>query len=176
MRRVVIETTVQDLTKLGGTGLPDMVSSFEIVHFFTCDRSGCAGIGRMTMVEEDTPLENLVYDGGFSRIELLSRRGITHVVYFECKCTDFVARGEHWPRVFATTPTEFRDGRARITFIGAADEIKRLFKLLERLGVRTRVISLTDETLDPNSPMTSLTEKQRQILTSAYKMGYYDVP
>lgn len=47
---------------------------------------------------------------------------------------------------------------------------------LERLGVRTRVVSLTDEVLDPNSPMTWLTEKQRRILMSAYKMGYYDVP
>lgn len=62
-----------------------------------------------------------------------------------------------------------------MTYFGNAGEIK-LFRFLEKLRVRTHVLSLTDATLDPNSPMMSLTEKQRHTLMSAYKLGYYDVP
>ncbi|MDG7022622.1 MAG: helix-turn-helix domain-containing protein [Nitrososphaerota archaeon] len=176
MRRAVVEMPLRDLEKLGGTGLPEQVSSCEIIHFFACDSSGCAGISRMTLKEGGGDFEDLVRSGRFSRAERLSQAEGSYVVYYECEPVNCVARGERWPRVYVGLPTEFGDGRAKMTFFGSAGEIKKLFKLLEKLGVRTRVLSLTDETLDPNSPMTSLTEKQRRILMAAYKSGYYDVP
>jgi len=176
MRRAVVEMPLQDMSKLGGNSLPDLVSSCEVVHFFACDSRGCAGISRLTLKDSSTGFEDLVRFGGFSRVEQLSHAEGSFVVYYECEPMSCAAKGEQWPRVYAGLPAEFGNGRAKMTFFGNAGEIKKLFKLLEKLRVRTRVLSLTDAALDPNSPMTSLTEKQRRILMSAYKMGYYEVP
>ena len=130
----------------------------------------------MSLNENGADLEDVDFSGGFSRMERLSKAEGSYVVYYECEPMNCTTRGERWPRVYIGLPTEFGDGRAKITCFGNAAEIKKLFKFFEKLGVRTRVLSLTDETLDPNSPMMSLTEKQRHILTAAYKIGYYDVP
>ena len=176
MRRAVVEMPLRDLEKLGGTNLPDQVSSCEIIHFFACDSRGCAGIARVSLKKKGTDLEDLDRSSGFSRLECLSKAEESYVVYYECEPMNCTTRGEQWPRVYIGLPTEFGDGRAKMTYFGNAAEIKKLFKFLEKLSVRTRVLSLTDETLDPNSPMMSLTEKQRHILTAAYKVGYYDVP
>jgi DNA-binding MarR family transcriptional regulator len=134
------------------------------------------GVGRLTYSDADAPLESLVCEGGFLCAESLSRSGSTEMIYFECRQVDFGKRRGDWPRVYGSTPTGFKEGRARMAYVGSAVEIKKLFRLFERLGLRTRTLSLTDETLDPNSPMACLTERQRKILLSAYKLGYYDVP
>ena len=176
MRRAVFEMPLEDMKKLGGNDLPDLIQSCEVTHFFACDSRGCAGISRVTLKEDGPGIDDLVRLGGFSRVERLSQAGESYLIYYECKPMDCATRGEQWPRVYAGLPAEFGNGRAKMTFFGNAAAIKKLFMLLEKLGVRTRVLSLTDETLDPNSPMASLTEKQRRILKAAYKVGYYDVP
>jgi predicted DNA binding protein len=38
------------------------------------------------------------------------------------------------------------------------------------------VVSLTDAKFPSNSPIGRLTDKQRRVLLTAYKLGYYDVP
>lgn len=42
--------------------------------------------------------------------------------------------------------------------------------------MQAKVISLTDARVPPESPLAPLTERQRKVLITAYKLGYYDVP
>jgi predicted DNA binding protein len=73
-------------------------------------------------------------------------------------------------------PYEIKDGKVKVTLIGSAKQVRVPLKLLEDAGVRYRVVSLTDAQFPPHSPLSSLTEKQRRPLITAYTLGYYDVP
>ncbi len=49
-------------------------------------------------------------------------------------------------------------------------------KKITALGIRHRVVLLTEANFSPDSPLSKLTEKQREVLIAAYKLGYYDIP
>jgi predicted DNA binding protein len=53
---------------------------------------------------------------------------------------------------------------------------KHLEYLEKHARGRYKVVSLTDARFSPNSPIARLTEKQRRVLITAYKLGYYDLP
>ncbi len=42
--------------------------------------------------------------------------------------------------------------------------------------MKLKVVSLMDAKFSPSSPLQRLTEKQRDVLIKAYKLGYYDRP
>src|SRR5208283_2975353 len=77
---------------------------------------------------------------------------------------------------FLFTPIEIRDGKIKLTFLGNVKQVKEFLKGIESGGVTHRILSLTDAKFSPDSPLSRLTEKQRTILTAAYKRGYYDLP
>ena len=78
---------------------------------------------------------------------------------------------------YFSTPFEFRDGKVKATFLGNARQIKKHLENLERHARgRYKVVSLMDARFAPNSPIARLTEKQRRVLITAYKLGYYDAP
>jgi len=47
---------------------------------------------------------------------------------------------------------------------------------LDVVGIHYRIVLLTDLNFSPISPLNKLTEKQREVLITAYKLGYYDIP
>ena len=71
---------------------------------------------------------------------------------------------------------EMRGGKVKITFLGSMKQVRDFIKRFEDAGIRYRVVSLTDAKFPPHSPLSRLTEKQRKVLITAYKLGYYDVP
>jgi predicted DNA binding protein len=69
-----------------------------------------------------------------------------------------------------------RDNRIKATFLGNSRDIKRLLGKLDRAELGFRVISLSDAKFSPSSPLRGLTDKQRKVLLTAFKLGYYDPP
>jgi HTH DNA binding domain len=78
---------------------------------------------------------------------------------------------------YLSTPFEFKEGKVRVTFVGTIAQVRSYLDNLSRQArLKYRVVSLTDASFPPNSPIGHLTEKQRRVLISAYKLGYYDIP
>jgi hypothetical protein len=71
---------------------------------------------------------------------------------------------------------EIREDKIKITYLGTAKEIKTILEKIRQHGVRYKILSLTDAKFSINSPLNGLTEKQRNVLTTAYKLGYYSLP
>jgi hypothetical protein len=73
-------------------------------------------------------------------------------------------------------PYVVKDGKVKITFLGNAKQMRGPIKVFEDIGIRYRVISLTDAKISPHSLISRLTEKQWNALITAYTLGYYDMP
>jgi predicted DNA binding protein len=77
---------------------------------------------------------------------------------------------------YIISPFEISDGKIKLAFIGDRKQVREIIAGVEERGLNYKVISLTDVNLSLKSPLNSLTEKQRAILISAFKLGYCDVP
>jgi predicted DNA binding protein len=73
-------------------------------------------------------------------------------------------------------PLEIRDGKIKISFIGSERQVGTFLEKISKKGIRYKVILLTHADFSLNSPLNQLTEKQREILVAAHKLGYYDIP
>jgi predicted DNA binding protein len=72
--------------------------------------------------------------------------------------------------------TEMRQGIYKMTFIGNTKQIRETLRTMESYKVHYRIGSLADAKFSPDSLLNALTEKQRRVLITVYKLGYYDMP
>jgi predicted DNA binding protein len=77
---------------------------------------------------------------------------------------------------YVVVPFEIKEGKLRVTFLGSSVQVRRLLHQTAMMGIRHRVVSLTDSKYSWESPLSRLTERQRKILIAAYSQGYYDLP
>ena len=73
-------------------------------------------------------------------------------------------------------PFSFRDGKFRITLVGDSSQVKQLLDVFDGLGLKYRVVSLTDAKFSPISPVSRLTVKQQDAIVLAFRLGYFDTP
>lgn len=73
-------------------------------------------------------------------------------------------------------PLGISEGKVRISFLGSEQQVKEFMEKIDAIGIRYRVVLLADANFSPISPLNKLTEKQREVLIAAYKLGYYDIP
>lgn len=78
--------------------------------------------------------------------------------------------------MYPSMPFSFRDGKFQATLIGDSEQVRLLLDTLERIGLRYRVVSLTDASFSPTSPINCLTSKQQDAIALAFRLGYFDTP
>jgi HTH DNA binding domain len=178
MRRLVLEISQDEISKFSPSAeLLERIESLEIIYHLRFDKDGFAGICRINVKDPRLDLRKLVGVGGLVRLELLSEEKGEHIVYMETRTRNMAwFRGPNVPDVFLCPPIEFKKGKLRLNFVGNLNEIKRLLARAEEVGQKFKILSLTDARFSPDSILQSLTEKQRRILSFAYKNGYYEVP
>jgi hypothetical protein len=185
MRRLVVEFSLEELAKSQGesASLLTKVKSFEMLQILKMVPGETAAIVRVEMKDQSGRIEDLFPARPDTKIEteLLQQESERTSVYFirikakvPPKASELDPLGS---MPYFSTPFEFRDGRAKVAFLGSAKQIRKHLEYLERHARgRYKVVSLTDARFSPDSPIARLTEKQRRVLITAYKSGYYDFP
>jgi predicted DNA binding protein len=74
-----------------------------------------------------------------------------------------------------TTPTIFADDRLVLSVIGEGADLRKLLKLLERIGDITKV-SYQRPVIHDHNLMMVLTDRQKEVIVAAKKHGYYEYP
>ncbi len=179
MRRLLLEVSAKELPKIG-VDLPpfDKIKSMELLHFLKHDTEELAGVWRVEFKDPTSGIKDLFVGDSLAEAQVLScdKNG---------KYTVFIRTG---PIVsgalsfinaaggYLFLPLEIRDEKLKISFIGNENQMQDFFKKVTEKGIRYKVTSLTDASFSPDSPLNKLTEKQREALIAAHKLGYYDVP
>ena len=180
MRRLIVEISSREFSKLIPEWPIQKVRSMEVLHFLRLDYKEVAMIVRVEFNEPNVSIEN-IFPADLAEVQLLEHEEGKEKEKESGIYTFFIKALRTGPdltavRGYVSLPYEIRDGKVKVTLLGSAKQVRNFIKPLEDAGVRYRVVSFTDAQFSPHSPLNRLTEKQRRALITAYTLGYYDVP
>jgi hypothetical protein len=118
--------------------------------------------------------------GLLTNIELLYKeKDGSIVVFIEGRsCVPKPPKDIKPPNMLITRPPDFLDvDRMKVEMIGKENEIKKLLHYTNKWGYNSfKILGLTSIDAKGESLLSKLTPRQRQMLLTAYALGYYDVP
>lgn len=191
MRRLVVEFSADQFVNAGTqaarreAGWLEKVRSLEMLYILKMVPGEFAAVARIELRDPTVKVEDISpWKGPLHpklETELLEKESETVFTYFIRVKSDvrpnlgWIGQGGLTP--YPSTPFEYKDGKLQLTFLGSSSQIRRyLVNLGKQSRLKYRVVTLTDAKFAPDSPIGRLTDKQRRVLITAYKLGYYDVP
>jgi len=176
MRRLVVESSAIEVANYLGIGSSlSRLDSFEVLSFLKEQPNEVAMICRVRFKEGTKKIDEVLAEPS-AVIQHLDRESSgAHVYYIKRKPLRVPSPSVLTAGGYLTT-FELKDGVFRVGFLGGAKEVGRFLRLLRRMSIQFKVASLTDAKFSSDSPLGKLTDKQRKVLTSAYRLGYYDLP
>jgi len=179
MRRLIVEFSLNDL---GTRSAIFKLKSLEIVHILRLEPSEFCALVKVDFGDSPVKIRNIFSPSRDAKFEyeLLEREKGTYTYFVKITAKPQRRR----PRLlseltgggYLSTPFEVRDGKVKVTFLATQKQVKKILESLEQARMKYKIISLLDAKFSPDSPLQRLTEKQREVLTEAYKLGYYDRP
>ena len=184
MRRLVVEFYGRELERRMERSSFKDAKSMEIVHLLKNDQNEFAAICRMRLKDRSMKVEDCFKDDGVTTgVQVLEREvggeeGPAFLIILKRKSRSdtFFGQTSKPGSGYLFGPPEFNEGRLRFTFVGTQRQVRDFLGAAEQKGLQYRVISMTDADFAPDSLLNRLTEKQRNVLISAYRLGYYAVP
>ena len=155
------------------------VKSLELLHFLKFDTTEIAAVGRVSFQEADSKVEDLIGIDNTIHVELLEEEeggGWMILIRWRPKRSSLFSSHIETGGGYIVGPFEFRNRRLKITFVGNQKQTLELIRRIEEHGLSCKVVSAMNAKFSPVSPLVYLTERQRSILTSAFELGYYDIP
>jgi hypothetical protein len=181
MRRVTMEFDYQKAWKLIFGSNSEKVEVLEALRCFKCDTQGLAIICRLRLKDRSMTIQDLLMGKGLlTNIELLYKeKDGSLVVFIEgSSCVPQPPKDMKLPKMLMAHPPDFLDvDRMKVEMVGKEDEIRKLLHYTNKWGGNSfKILGLTSIDTKGESLLSKLTLRQRQMLLTAYALGYYDVP
>ena len=183
MRRITMEFNYEAAWKQIFGLNANRVEVLEALRCFKCDTRGLAIICRINLKDNHMNIEDLLRGKGLlTNIELLYKeKDESMIVFIEGRsCVPKPPKDIKPPKMLMARPPDFLDvDRMKVEMIGKENEIKKLLHYTNKWGDNSfKVLGLTsiDTKEGGASLLSKLTPRQRQMLLTAYALGYYDVP
>lgn len=183
MRRLIVEFAKDEFAKIHDSVPFNNLKTLEVLQFLRLDMEELAAICR---IEPEDPSGNLadlmaksvLVNDNFSSAQILEReKSGAYIVFVKHKPIPIGFRvGPLKGEGGYLISTEIREGKVKMIFLGTVKEIRNILDEVKQHGPNYKIVSLTDAKFSLNSPLNGLTEKQRRVLTTAYKLGYYSLP
>jgi hypothetical protein len=183
MRKMVLEISETEIEKLPNTPVRK-VKSNEILRLLRFDDKEFAAVMRIEFKDRSLKIEDLLPYAQLTnaKVELLEqdkKGGLTYFVKGEfpkdTKQQKINSIGLSFGGYFIS-PLEVIDGKIRMTFLGKPKQLKALLAAFDKTGLHYKVVLMADASFSPSAPLSCLTQKQREVLVTSFKEGYYDVP
>ena len=179
MRRLILEVSEKELSKLGIDVPPfQKIKSLELLHLLRQDNQEFAAIWRVEFKDSQSKVEDLLASGFLIEVQQLEQEKTgTYTVFMKGgPILSSVLNSVGPVDGYIFPPLGIRDGKLKISFLGSEKQLQNFLEKISAKGIRYKIVLLTDANFAPDSPLNQLTEKQRQVLVTAYKLGYYDIP
>jgi hypothetical protein len=180
MRHATLEFNYEDAWKKIFGEYSDKIDLIEALKCFKCDTQGLALICRIKLKDNKMTIKELQGKGLLTRVEALYRENDgSFIVFIEGKsCVPLPPKNVKPFQVMMSKPPESLDlDKMKVEVIGKEKEMQKFLNYTATLN--SYPFKLTGlSALEPRqeSLLASLTGRQRQVLITAYSLGYYDVP
>ena len=179
MRRLIVEISDRDFSKLAPEDPLEDVKSMEVLHFLRSDNQEVAMILRVEFNKPNVSIEG-IFGHNVIEAQLLEqeKENGAYIYFVKVKPSQAIRKVLDLKAIggYVSLPYEMKNRKAKITFLGSTKQVRTSLKILENVGVRYQVVSLTDAQFPPHSLLSRLTEKQRRVFITAHNLGYYDIP
>jgi hypothetical protein len=179
MRKIVLVVPKKEVDKLGvEMAIIQQIQSLELLHILRQDQAEFAAICKVKFKKSIIEAKNLLANGFSVEVQVLEQeKDGTYTVFFRggplpsllLKAIG-VAEGYLFP------PIEIFDDKIKMAFVGSDLQIGDFLKKINEKGIGYKIVLVTHADFAFNSPLNQLTEKQRDTMIAAFKLGYYDVP
>jgi predicted DNA binding protein len=179
MRQLILEVSEKEFLKIGIEIPPvEKIKSLELLYFLRQTREEFAAISRVEFKDSNSKVEDLLDGSYLSDAQVLEKQKNGAYIIF-------VRSGPSLSPVlssigiesgFLFPPLGIGDGKVKFSFVGNEQQIKAFLEGIDLIGIRYKILLISDLNFSPTSPLNKLTEKQRDVLITAYRMGYYDIP
>ncbi len=183
MKRVILEFPYQDMWhRLFGPNF-GKVEVIEVIRSLKCDFEGVGMICRIRFKDKRIGVRDLIGKGAIRSIEILYKeRNGSMVVFIQGGPVVSAPRAvlrSHPSKlgILSTGPAEFLDkDRMRIEFLCKDKETKKVLDFYQRAKLPHRIVEVSRPETLSDSHLSKLTLKQRQVVLTAFSLGYYDIP
>jgi hypothetical protein len=180
MRRLILEVSERELLK-AGIELPPLkkIKSLNLLYFLRQNAEELTAISRVEFKDPNTKVQDLLTEGLLLDAQVIEQEKNGAYILFTRGGAPSLASVLNYIGIdggYLFPPLGIHDGKVKFSFLGSEPQIKDFMEKINALGIRYRVVLLADANFSPMSPLNQLTEKQQEVLLTAYKLGYYDVP
>lgn len=179
MRRLIVEASEKELLKVG-IEIPayNKVRSLELLYFLRQDQNEFAAISQVEFKDSSSRVEDLLIGEYLVEAQVLERqKNGAYIIFIRSgPSLSSVLGSMGLNSGYLFPPLEISGGKIKVSFLGSPTQVKAFMEGLDVVGIHYRIVLLTDLNFSPISPLNKLTEKQREVLITAYKLGYYDIP
>ena len=179
MRRLILEVLEKDLCKVGIlTEAFLKIKTLELQHVLRQDVEQFAVIARIEFKDETSQIDDLLAENIIKDVHVLEKQNSrSYIVFMKAGPSLSPMLDSIGAEIgYLFPPVEIHDGKIKISIFGTSHQIQKTLETVGCKGIRYKIISLTDAKFLPTSPLAKLTEKQREVIITAYKLGYYDLP
>ena len=181
MRKMIVEIDIKRLNpvidRLKGNML-DIIESYELVELLRTDFERGIKVHVSTItIKEGRRYEEIKWPGNFNVLEL-GRDGRKYILLFSARAPNraFKMLMDRFNlNVIPTSPTRFWDGTFTFSVIGEEEELRKMLKRLKFIG-HVNDVSYHRAIYQEHNLLSVLTDRQKELLIEAKKLGYYDYP
>jgi predicted DNA binding protein len=183
MRRLILEFSIKEFKKVNPEDIDlsrlEMVKTMEILQILKDNPEEVVAIARIQVETSVSNVEDyvrLIFSNS-AKVQLLDReKDGSYIVFIKLKWTNRPFTVDIMKSGGYAIVREIKDGNMKLTLLGNEKQLKLALEKLKQTQMNFKVMSLTDARFASDSPLNTLTEKQRRVLTIAYELGYYDLP
>jgi hypothetical protein len=168
MRRLILEFSIKELKKVNTEDIDlsrlERVNTMEILQILKDNIEEVVAIARIQAEISAGNIEDyvrLIFSNS-ARVQLLDReKDGSCIVFIKLRWTNRPFTVDIMKSGGYATVREIKDGNMKLTLLGSEKQLKLALEKLKQTQMNFKVMSLTDARFASDSPLNTLTEKQR---------------
>ena len=179
MRKVIIEIEPYESTKQAQRQMFTHTRSYEVLEVLKMDHVKGLYVDLIECyLKENVSIDELTSIGDMDILNVIKSEGDKHTCLVLGHEKEDVINTFNGPELnlIYTAPSLISEDRIIVSFISGHNDMMRFVEMVkDHIG---KVVNMTfkQSAYEKKDLLSILTDKQREILTAAYRYGYYDIP
>jgi predicted DNA binding protein len=179
MRKVIVEIEPYETTKEAQRPMFTHIRSYEVLEVLKMDHEKSLFVDLIEChLKEGVSIDELASIGNMDILNVIRSEGDKHIClvlgHEQEEATDMFMGSEL--NLIYTAPSLISEDKVIVSFISGQKDMMRFVEIVKaHIG---KVVNMTfkQSSYEKKDLLSILTDKQRKIMTAAYRYGYYDIP